>query len=50
MKAFPTSYITAACAVGTTEKDIDEFLKRLDKCLKDMKKKKKQKKSSDDEE
>jgi len=49
VKAFPTSYITAACAVGTTEKDIDEFLKRLDKCLKDMQKKKnKIKKISDD--
>ena len=47
VKAFPTSYITAACAVGTTEEDIDEFLKRLDKCLKDTKRKKKQKKSSD---
>ena len=47
VKAFPTSYITAACAVGTTEKDIDEFLKRLDKCLIDMKKKKKKESSGD---
>ena len=36
---FPVPYLTAACAIGTTEEDVDVFLKRLDKALKSLKKK-----------
>lgn len=32
---FPHSYLTAACAIGVTEADIDEFCNRLDKAFKD---------------
>lgn len=36
---FPHSYMTAAVAIGLTEGEIDEFLKRLDKTIRDYKKK-----------
>ena len=36
--AYPTAYFTAACALGAREADVDLFLKRLDKTLKDWKK------------
>jgi len=36
---FHTAYLTAACALGCTENEVDEFLKRLDKTLKEFKKK-----------
>lgn len=32
--SYPTSYLTAAAAVGTTKQDIDQFLKRLEKTFK----------------
>eukprot|EP00939_MAST-03C_sp_MAST-3C-sp1_P001540 g1540.t1 len=35
---FPCPYLTAACAIGTTQADVDLFLKRLDRTLKDLKK------------
>eukprot|EP00940_MAST-03C_sp_MAST-3C-sp2_P000699 g699.t1 len=38
VKDFPSTYLTAACAIGTTEADIDLFLKRLDKALTETKK------------
>ena len=36
-------YLTAACAIGGTECDLDEFFSRLDKAFKDFKKKRKKK-------
>jgi O-phospho-L-seryl-tRNASec:L-selenocysteinyl-tRNA synthase len=36
---YPHAYMTAACAIGVTDKELDEFLIRLDKTLKDAKKK-----------
>ncbi|KOO35236.1 o-phosphoseryl-tRNA selenium transferase, partial [Chrysochromulina tobinii] len=36
--AYPVAYFTAACALGATEEDLDLFLKRLDKTLKEWKK------------
>ncbi len=35
-EAFPHSYLTAACAIGLTEDEMDEFFNRLDKCFKDF--------------
>ena len=35
---YPHAYLTAACAIGVTEPEIEEFLKRLDKTLKEFKK------------
>ena len=35
---YPMAYFTAACALGVTEADIDLFLKRLDKTLREWKK------------
>ena len=43
---FPHSYMTAACAMGVEEAEIDEFCKRLDKTLKDYKKKLSRKKQT----
>jgi len=40
---YPHAYMTAACAVGVDAGEINEFLKRLDKTLKDFKKKKNRK-------
>mmetsp|Transcript_9632 Transcript_9632/g.19673 ORF Transcript_9632/g.19673 Transcript_9632/m.19673 type:complete len:266 (+) Transcript_9632:884-1681(+) len=34
---YPTSYLTAACALGMTQHDIDEFAHRLDQTLTDWK-------------
>ena len=33
---FPHSYLTAACAIGLTEGEMNEFFARLDKCFKDF--------------
>uniref|UniRef100_A0A7S1FM34 O-phosphoseryl-tRNA(Sec) selenium transferase n=1 Tax=Corethron hystrix TaxID=216773 RepID=A0A7S1FM34_9STRA len=33
---YPTAYMTAACAIGMEETEIDTFVKRLDKVLKDF--------------
>jgi O-phospho-L-seryl-tRNASec:L-selenocysteinyl-tRNA synthase len=33
---FPHSYLTAACAIGLTRVEMDEFFVRLDKCFKDF--------------
>jgi O-phospho-L-seryl-tRNASec:L-selenocysteinyl-tRNA synthase len=33
---FPHSYLTAACTIGLTRPEMDEFFVRLDKCFKDM--------------
>jgi len=30
---YPASYLTAAAALGVTRRDIDEFVRRLDACL-----------------
>lgn len=30
---YGAEYLTAACALGTARADVDEFVKRLDKCL-----------------
>ena len=35
---YPVAYFTAACALGATEAEVDLFLKRLDKTLKEWKK------------
>jgi len=35
---YPAAYFTAACALGATEEDLQLFLKRLDKTLKEWKK------------
>jgi O-phospho-L-seryl-tRNASec:L-selenocysteinyl-tRNA synthase len=37
---YPHAYMTAACAIGLTESEMDEFLVRLDKLFKDVKKSK----------
>mmetsp|Transcript_29265 Transcript_29265/g.61230 ORF Transcript_29265/g.61230 Transcript_29265/m.61230 type:complete len:511 (-) Transcript_29265:406-1938(-) len=37
---YPHAYMTAACAIGLTEPEMQEFLRRLDKTLKDFVKKK----------
>ena len=37
---YPHNYITAACAIGLTEDEMNEFFKRLEKVLKDYIKKK----------
>eukprot|EP00951_Prasinocladus_malaysianus_P009351 scaffold68122_cov41-Prasinocladus_malaysianus.AAC.1 len=31
--AYPCAYLTAAAAIGTTREEIDEFCKRLEKCV-----------------
>lgn len=36
---YPHSYMTAACAIGLEDSEIDEFLKRLDKTLNEFRKK-----------
>jgi len=33
---FPHSYLTAACAIGLTRSEMDEFFLRLDKCFNDF--------------
>jgi O-phospho-L-seryl-tRNASec:L-selenocysteinyl-tRNA synthase len=33
---FPHAYLTAACAIGLTKPEMDEFFVRLDKCFKDV--------------
>mmetsp|Transcript_45082 Transcript_45082/g.86216 ORF Transcript_45082/g.86216 Transcript_45082/m.86216 type:complete len:87 (+) Transcript_45082:175-435(+) len=37
--AYPTPYLTAAAALGTTEDDVDKFCIRLGECLSDTHKK-----------
>ena len=37
---FPHAYMTAACAIGVSSAELDEFFIRLDKTLKEYKKKK----------
>lgn len=32
--AYPSAYLTAACAVGITKDEIDQFVKKLEKVLK----------------
>ena len=34
--SYHVSYLTAACAIGVTEQEIDDFIHRLDKALKDF--------------
>ena len=34
--AYPHTYLTVAAAIGTEPKDIDEFISRLRKCLKEF--------------
>lgn len=36
--SYPCPYLNAASAIGITKKDVEIFIKRLDKCLKDFKK------------
>mmetsp|Transcript_19254 Transcript_19254/g.28486 ORF Transcript_19254/g.28486 Transcript_19254/m.28486 type:complete len:488 (+) Transcript_19254:132-1595(+) len=36
---YPHAYMTAACAIGVTKNEVDEFFARLDKNLKEFKKK-----------
>ncbi len=36
---FPHSYLTAACAIGLSEAEMEEFFKRLEKCFKDFRSK-----------
>lgn len=36
--AYPCDYLTFAAALGTTERDVDEFIRRLDLCIKELKK------------
>jgi O-phospho-L-seryl-tRNASec:L-selenocysteinyl-tRNA synthase len=38
---FPHSYLTAACAIGLTECELEEFFKRLERCFKDFEKRRK---------
>ena len=40
---YPCSYITVAAALGTTKKDIDAFLVKLNACLADLDKQRQQK-------
>lgn len=44
---FPHSYLTAACAIGLTRAEMDEFFSRLEKCFKDFWKKYSNKNASD---
>jgi O-phospho-L-seryl-tRNASec:L-selenocysteinyl-tRNA synthase len=37
--SYPHAYMTAACAVGVTKGEVDEFFARLDKTMKEFKKK-----------
>lgn len=48
VKSFPYPYLTAACALGTTENDVDLFLSRLEKALKSIKKQRRQKSRTKD--
>ena len=36
---FPHSYLTAACAIGLSEAEMEEFFHRLQKCFKDFRSK-----------
>jgi O-phospho-L-seryl-tRNASec:L-selenocysteinyl-tRNA synthase len=36
---YPNAYMTAACAIGVTRPEVDEFFTRLDKTMKEFKKK-----------
>ena len=36
---YPYAYVTAACAIGVTRPEVDEFFRRLDKTMKECKKK-----------
>lgn len=36
---YPSVYLTAAAAVGTTSTEVDEFVQRLSKCLTEFKRK-----------
>lgn len=36
---YPSVYLTAAAAVGTTSAEVDEFVQRLSKCLTEFKRK-----------
>jgi O-phospho-L-seryl-tRNASec:L-selenocysteinyl-tRNA synthase len=38
---YPHSYLTAACAIGLTEGEMEEFFVRLEKCFKDFRTKRK---------
>lgn len=38
-EGFPHSYLTAACAIGLSESEMEEFFVRLEKCFKDFKSK-----------
>ncbi|GMH46230.1 hypothetical protein TrRE_jg6548, partial [Triparma retinervis] len=49
-EGYGTSYITAAVGVGMRREEVDGFIKRLDKAMKDVKKKEKKNKKKDDEE
>ena len=40
---YPHAYMTAACAIGVHAQEVDEFLKRLDKTLKEFKAKQRKK-------
>ena len=40
---FPHSYLTAACAIGLSESEMEEFFVRLEKCFKDFRSKMKKK-------
>ena len=35
--SFPHAYMTAACAIGVSQGETDEFFRRLEKCMKDYK-------------
>ena len=35
-KGYPHSYLTAACAIGLSESEMNEFFSRLEKCFKDF--------------
>mmetsp|Transcript_3452 Transcript_3452/g.5757 ORF Transcript_3452/g.5757 Transcript_3452/m.5757 type:complete len:491 (-) Transcript_3452:694-2166(-) len=42
---YPCAYMTAACAIGVTRSEVDEFFTRLDKTMKEFKKKSRKKSS-----
>ena len=46
VESYPHAYLTAACAVGLTEEEVHEFLKRLDKCFVEWKKQATKKRST----
>lgn len=46
--AYPSAYLTAACAIGVTREEVDEFLKRLDKSMAQFQKKRRGRKEGNE--